>query len=114
MFAVGKLHKKLVSIEMNWMPDWNIYMPISLPEFIYFVFTYSIWFVCTDDGSEIQGVLVDLVGRYTVPQVFVNGKHVGGCDGVSIIGLVFLLIDYNSYSFSCLVYIGLDHVCRYS
>ncbi|ONK73643.1 uncharacterized protein A4U43_C04F33750 [Asparagus officinalis] len=33
-----------------------------------------------DDGSEIHSVLLDLVGRYTVPQVFVNGQHVGGSD----------------------------------
>ncbi|XP_068640197.1 monothiol glutaredoxin-S6-like isoform X2 [Aristolochia californica] len=33
-----------------------------------------------DDGSEIQNVLLDLVGRRTVPQVFVHGKHVGGSD----------------------------------
>lgn len=34
-----------------------------------------------DDGREIQNVLLDLVGRYTVPQVFINGQHVGGSDG---------------------------------
>ncbi|KAK1618518.1 hypothetical protein QYE76_024035 [Lolium multiflorum] len=33
-----------------------------------------------EDGREIQGVLLDLVGRHTVPQVFVNGHHVGGSD----------------------------------
>ncbi|KAL4577687.1 hypothetical protein LXL04_013798 [Taraxacum kok-saghyz] len=33
-----------------------------------------------DDGSQIQDVLLDLVGRRTVPQVFVNGKHIGGAD----------------------------------
>ncbi|GAB4848507.1 Monothiol glutaredoxin-S6 [Ancistrocladus abbreviatus] len=33
-----------------------------------------------DDGSEIQDILLDLVGRRTVPQVFVNGKHIGGSD----------------------------------
>ncbi|GLT44619.1 hypothetical protein SLA2020_185050 [Shorea laevis] len=33
-----------------------------------------------DDGAEIQYVLLDLVGRHTVPQVFVNGKHIGGSD----------------------------------
>ncbi|KAJ0040314.1 hypothetical protein Pint_28358 [Pistacia integerrima] len=33
-----------------------------------------------DDGAQIQYVLLDLVGRRTVPQVFVNGKHVGGSD----------------------------------
>ena len=36
----------------------------------------------SDDGSEIQDILLELVGRRTVPQVFVNGKHIGGSDGV--------------------------------
>ncbi|KAL8473807.1 hypothetical protein ACS0TY_029922 [Phlomoides rotata] len=34
-----------------------------------------------DDGYRIQDVLVELVGKRTVPQVFVNGKHIGGSDG---------------------------------
>ncbi|CAA0834025.1 Glutaredoxin-C3 [Striga hermonthica] len=33
-----------------------------------------------DDGYKIQEVLLDMVGRRTVPQVFVNGKHIGGSD----------------------------------
>ncbi|XP_021908032.1 glutaredoxin-C3 [Carica papaya] len=33
-----------------------------------------------DDGYQIQYVLLELVGRRTVPQVFVNGKHIGGSD----------------------------------
>lgn len=33
-----------------------------------------------DDGYHIQSVLLDLVGRRTVPQIFVNGKHIGGAD----------------------------------
>jgi glutaredoxin 3 len=33
------------------------------------------------DGRDIQSVLLDLVGRRTVPQVFVNGQHIGGSDG---------------------------------
>lgn len=33
-----------------------------------------------DDGSEIQNILLDLVGGRTVPQVFINGKHIGGSD----------------------------------
>ncbi|KAE8666287.1 Glutaredoxin-C8 [Hibiscus syriacus] len=33
-----------------------------------------------DDGGKIQYVLLDLIGRSTVPQVFVNGKHIGGSD----------------------------------
>ncbi|KAL6911903.1 hypothetical protein ACP4OV_000708 [Aristida adscensionis] len=35
------------------------------------------------DGREIQSVLLDLFGRHTVPQVFVNGQHVGGSDDTS-------------------------------
>ncbi|KAF5198858.1 Glutaredoxin [Thalictrum thalictroides] len=37
-----------------------------------------------DDGSQIQDVLLDLVGKRTVPQVFVNGKHIGGSDDTKI------------------------------
>ncbi|THU63001.1 hypothetical protein C4D60_Mb01t11110 [Musa balbisiana] len=33
-----------------------------------------------EDGSEIQDALSDIVGRRTVPQVFVRGKHLGGSD----------------------------------
>ncbi|KAK9129743.1 hypothetical protein Sjap_010230 [Stephania japonica] len=37
-----------------------------------------------DDGSQIQNVLLELVGKSTVPQVFVNGRHVGGSDDTRI------------------------------
>ncbi|KAK7855999.1 glutaredoxin-C4 [Quercus suber] len=33
-----------------------------------------------DDGSIIQDALSEIVGRRTVPQVFINGKHIGGSD----------------------------------
>ncbi|XP_038996585.1 glutaredoxin-C3-like [Hibiscus syriacus] len=33
-----------------------------------------------DDGGKIQYVLLDLIGRSTVPQVFVNDKYIGGSD----------------------------------
>ncbi|KAI8570106.1 hypothetical protein RHMOL_Rhmol01G0007800 [Rhododendron molle] len=33
-----------------------------------------------DDGWNIQDALSELVGRRTVPQVFINGKHIGGSD----------------------------------
>ncbi|WOL13472.1 hypothetical protein Cni_G22242 [Canna indica] len=33
-----------------------------------------------DDGSDIQDALSDVVGRRTVPQVFIHGEHLGGCD----------------------------------
>lgn len=38
-------------------------------------------FCHAEDGSEIQDALLDIVGRRTVPQVFVHGKHLGGSDG---------------------------------
>jgi len=28
----------------------------------------------------MQGVLADMTGQRTVPNIWVNGKHVGGCD----------------------------------
>ncbi|CAI0627979.1 unnamed protein product [Linum tenue] len=33
-----------------------------------------------EDGYDIQEALGELVGRRTVPQVFVDGKHIGGSD----------------------------------
>nr|ABX60201.1 glutaredoxin [Panax ginseng] len=32
------------------------------------------------DGSEIQSALVEWTGQRTVPNVFIGGKHIGGCD----------------------------------
>lgn len=34
-----------------------------------------------DDGGDIQDALRNIVGRRTVPQVFIKGKHIGGSDG---------------------------------
>ncbi|KAA0058193.1 glutaredoxin-C4-like [Cucumis melo var. makuwa] len=33
-----------------------------------------------DDGSALQNALSVLFGRRTVPQVFIDGKHIGGSD----------------------------------
>ena len=33
------------------------------------------------DGPEWQDTLMEVVGRRSVPQVFIGGSHVGGCDG---------------------------------
>ena len=32
------------------------------------------------DGNEIQSALGQWTGQRTVPNVFINGKHIGGCD----------------------------------
>ena len=35
-----------------------------------------------DDGSEMQSALAQWTGQRTVPNVFIGGKHIGGCDGI--------------------------------
>ncbi|MBA0683415.1 hypothetical protein Goari_025077 [Gossypium aridum] len=32
------------------------------------------------DGSDIQAALFEWTGQRTVPNVFIGGKHIGGCD----------------------------------
>jgi glutaredoxin-related protein len=36
-----------------------------------------------DDGDDIQQALAKFIGRRTVPQVFINGEHIGGSDGTT-------------------------------
>ena len=33
-----------------------------------------------DGGDAMQSALKDLSGQRTVPNVYINGKHLGGCD----------------------------------
>lgn len=35
-----------------------------------------------DDGADIQDALLEITGQKTVPNTFINGKHVGGNDDV--------------------------------
>ncbi|PIN21835.1 Glutaredoxin [Handroanthus impetiginosus] len=37
------------------------------------------------DGSEIQSALAEWTGQRTVPNVFIGGKHIGGCDATTAI-----------------------------
>jgi glutaredoxin len=32
------------------------------------------------DGGDIQAALAEWTGQRTVPNVFIGGKHIGGCD----------------------------------
>ncbi|KAL6903672.1 hypothetical protein ACP4OV_004485 [Aristida adscensionis] len=32
------------------------------------------------DGADLQNALKEWTGQRTVPNVFINGKHIGGCD----------------------------------
>ncbi|WP_085317655.1 glutaredoxin 3 [Derxia lacustris] len=33
-----------------------------------------------DDDDALKREMVERTGRTTVPQIFIDGKHVGGCD----------------------------------
>mmetsp|Transcript_20716 Transcript_20716/g.57516 ORF Transcript_20716/g.57516 Transcript_20716/m.57516 type:complete len:117 (+) Transcript_20716:433-783(+) len=35
-----------------------------------------------EDGPDVQAALMDVSGSRTVPQIFIGGNFVGGCDGM--------------------------------
>jgi len=35
-----------------------------------------------EDGSKIQDYLLEKTGQRTVPNIFINQEHIGGCDAV--------------------------------
>ncbi|TKY63230.1 Glutaredoxin-C2 protein [Spatholobus suberectus] len=35
------------------------------------------------DGSDIKAALVEWTGQRTVPNVFIGGNHIGGCDSTT-------------------------------
>lgn len=35
-----------------------------------------------NDGADIQGYLKEKTGQGTVPNIFISGKHLGGCDAI--------------------------------
>lgn len=37
-------------------------------------------FLITDNGNEVQDLLQEMTGQRTVPNVFIGGAHIGGCD----------------------------------
>jgi glutaredoxin 3 len=36
--------------------------------------------VVVDGKPDVRAAMAELVGRTSVPQIFINGQHVGGCD----------------------------------
>lgn len=34
------------------------------------------------DGADVQAYLADKTGQRTVPNIFINGKHLGGCSDI--------------------------------
>ncbi|KAL2320128.1 hypothetical protein Fmac_029097 [Flemingia macrophylla] len=37
----------------------------------------------TADGSEVKAALINWTGQRTVPNVFIGGNHIGGCDSTT-------------------------------
>ena len=50
-------------------------------------------FLFEGDGSDIQSALAEWTGQRTVPNVFIGGKHIGGCDSKPPVSL--LLFSFN-------------------
>ncbi|ETV74337.1 hypothetical protein H257_10929 [Aphanomyces astaci] len=44
-------------------------------------------------GQDIQDVLADMTSLRTVPNVFINGRHIGGCDSVMKLAKSNTLLD---------------------
>ena len=36
--------------------------------------------IVVDGKPDVRAAMAELVGRTSVPQIFINGQHVGGCD----------------------------------
>ena len=51
--------------------------------------------IVVDGQPDVRAAMAQLVGRTSVPQIFINGQHVGGCDDLHALdargGLVPLL-----------------------
>nr|KAJ0213181.1 hypothetical protein LSAT_V11C400227190 [Lactuca sativa] len=68
-----------------------------------------------DDGGEIQSALHEWTGQRTVPNVFIGGKHIGGCDSkkpLSFLSVIFY--DFPVLPFSVFLnLIFLTFSCRH-
>ena len=70
---LGATFKVLELDEMSKKP--KISMSLNLDYMVNANFTSLI-----GDGGEIQSALSEWTGQSTVPNVFIKGKHIGGCD----------------------------------
>lgn len=39
-----------------------------------------------EEGSEVQDALTKITGQRTVPNIFINGKHIGGNSDLQALG----------------------------
>lgn len=76
--------------EFSMRPQWNelvdahyLDQSASLHSITRFKFSNCVFFFLfnsIEDGQDIQDALLQKTGQKSVPNVFVNGTHVGGCD----------------------------------
>nr|VDD34966.1 unnamed protein product [Brassica oleracea] len=53
---------------------------ISTPPYFFYPLSLYIYIYGSGSlGSQLQNVLEKLTGQFTVPNVFIGGKHIGGC-----------------------------------
>lgn len=60
--------------------------------------------LCKGDGSDLQSALAEWTGQKTVPNVFVKGERIGGCDGESSPSEILLLYRTESQENYCVVH----------
>ncbi|KAL5076404.1 hypothetical protein RYX36_015388 [Vicia faba] len=65
------------------------------------------------DGGEIQAALAEWTGQRTVPNVFIGGKHIGGCDCKAILFSCFFSIISKDNKLKCFFLICV-FVCFYN
>ena len=49
-----------------------------------------------DDGAAIQAELLAMTGQRTVPSVWIDGSHLGGCDGIVASQILVVLTQFLS------------------
>lgn len=53
------------------------------------------------DGDDVRSWLLETTGQRTVPNVFINGQQVGGCDGMYFCFNFFLFLIMHSSDVMC-------------
>lgn len=48
---------------------------------------------CSEDGTNYQEMLLEMTGQKSVPNVFINKTHVGGCDKTMQVRTIIIIID---------------------
>ena len=100
LFEHNIFRTEILGFNCKWVPSVHISNCMSLftMGFGEQTLTESIFFTL-GDGAELQDALKEWTGQRTVPNVFINGKHIGGCDGEPF---CFPLLQTNSSNFICL------------